>query len=46
MEVAKTVADSRLSFVYDRIVDSNVADVSDAGMVYYVVTGDERCISG
>jgi hypothetical protein len=36
---SKTVAG--LSFVYDRIVDSNVANVSDAGMVYYVVTGDE-----
>jgi hypothetical protein len=35
-------SDSRLSFVYDRIVDSNVADVSDAGMVYYIVTGDEN----
>jgi hypothetical protein len=38
------VADSstRLNFVFRKIVDSNVADVSDAGMVYYVLTGDER----
>jgi hypothetical protein len=34
--------DTRLNFVYDRIVDSNVADVSDAGMMYYILTGDEN----
>jgi hypothetical protein len=34
-------ADEGLNFVFSKIVDSNVGDVSDAGMVYYILTGDE-----
>lgn len=34
--------DPRLNFVFDKIKDSNVGDVSDAGMVYYILTGDEN----
>jgi hypothetical protein len=34
-------ADEGLNFVFSKIVDSNVGDVSDAGMVYYILTGDD-----
>lgn len=34
-------SDPRLNFVFDKIEDSRVGDVSDAGMVYYLLTGDE-----
>jgi hypothetical protein len=41
VDVATRQADEGLNFVFSKIVDSNVGDVSDAGMVYYILTGDE-----
>jgi hypothetical protein len=35
-------SDKRENFVFDKIKDSNVGDVSDAGMMYYLLTGDEN----
>jgi hypothetical protein len=42
MDVVVDSPDKRENFVFDKIKDSNVGDVSDAGMMYYLLTGDEN----
>ena len=41
-EFMKTSENKELNFVYDRIKASGKDDISDSGIVYYLLTGDEN----